>query len=46
MLSVVFTISAMFAIILFTHNYILDSIHKDALSKPEPDHPVANKLNS
>jgi len=36
MLTTFITIAAMFSVILITHNYVLEAMHKDALSKPKP----------
>ncbi len=35
MLTTLITIVAMFSVILVAHNYLLDAIHKDALSQPK-----------
>ncbi len=35
MLTTLITIAAMFSIILVTHNYVLEAMHKDALGEPK-----------
>jgi len=35
MLTTLITIATLFSIILVTHNYVLEAMHKDALSQPQ-----------
>jgi|GEM_PF-2833126 len=42
MLSTLITIAAVYSIVLFTHEYMLKAIHKNALDESKPQNKAAN----